>query len=179
MSVDPLVDETGQTYAYGADDPVNSDDPMGLASAGTVCGKYGPDSPQCKGAEQTTAQVTAGESADQVGANKPIIDIAGAVNDAVGNAVRAAANAIKTYGPVVYTIVSGALGCLAGAVFVGVAGTVVPIVGNGVGLVIGCVVGAAIAVVTGGPWTDNPDDYGITSAGASIPITCNEGASEP
>ena len=37
LSVDPLVDETGQPYAYTGDDPVNANDPMGLASGG-ICG---------------------------------------------------------------------------------------------------------------------------------------------
>jgi uncharacterized protein RhaS with RHS repeats len=30
VSVDPLVDETGQPYAYTGDDPVNGVDPNGL-----------------------------------------------------------------------------------------------------------------------------------------------------
>ena len=32
ISVDPLVDRTGQAYAYTGDDPVNKVDPMGLSS---------------------------------------------------------------------------------------------------------------------------------------------------
>jgi hypothetical protein len=32
LNVDPLVDETGQPYAYTGDDPVNGTDPLGLAS---------------------------------------------------------------------------------------------------------------------------------------------------
>ena len=30
ISVDPLVDQTGQTFSYAADDPVNESDPLGL-----------------------------------------------------------------------------------------------------------------------------------------------------
>ena len=37
LSVDPLVDVTGQPYAYTGDDPVNESDPSGLATLG-VCG---------------------------------------------------------------------------------------------------------------------------------------------
>lgn len=57
--------------------------PTLLASAGTVCGQYGPDSSQCKGAEQIQAQVASEESAGQAVANKPIIDVAGAVGSFV------------------------------------------------------------------------------------------------
>jgi len=32
LSVDPMVDETGQPYAYAGDDPVNASDPSGLAT---------------------------------------------------------------------------------------------------------------------------------------------------
>ena len=34
LSVDPLVDETGQPYAYAGDDPVNGSDPTGLITCG-------------------------------------------------------------------------------------------------------------------------------------------------
>jgi len=61
------------------DDPVNDGDPSGLISAGAICSEYGPHSSQCSGAEQVSAQVTRSENANQVGANKPIIDIAGPV----------------------------------------------------------------------------------------------------
>ena len=33
LTVDPLVDETGQPYAYTGDDPVNGTDPLGLCSS--------------------------------------------------------------------------------------------------------------------------------------------------
>ena len=37
MSVDPELAETGQPYAYAADDPVNATDPTGRLTAG-ICG---------------------------------------------------------------------------------------------------------------------------------------------
>jgi uncharacterized protein RhaS with RHS repeats len=42
LSVDPLVDETGQPYAYTGDDPVNAVDPNGLDCGifSVVCGAY-------------------------------------------------------------------------------------------------------------------------------------------
>ena len=33
LNVDPLVDETGEAYAYTGDDPVNETDPLGLAAS--------------------------------------------------------------------------------------------------------------------------------------------------
>jgi hypothetical protein len=38
LSVDPLVDETGQPYAYTGDDPVNAIDPLGLCWPSFACG---------------------------------------------------------------------------------------------------------------------------------------------
>jgi hypothetical protein len=38
VSVDPLVDETGQAYAYTGDDPANAADPSGLATVGICAG---------------------------------------------------------------------------------------------------------------------------------------------
>jgi RHS repeat-associated protein len=46
LSVDPLVDETGQPYAYTGDDPVNEVDPGGLA----------PQAPELSEAEQQAIQ---------------------------------------------------------------------------------------------------------------------------
>ena len=37
LTVDPLVDETGQAYAYAGNDPVNGTDPNGLDTVG-ICG---------------------------------------------------------------------------------------------------------------------------------------------
>ena len=34
LNVDPLVDETGQPYAYTGDDPVNAIDPLGMITCG-------------------------------------------------------------------------------------------------------------------------------------------------
>jgi len=34
LNVDPLVDETGQSYAYTGDDPVNAIDPLGMITCG-------------------------------------------------------------------------------------------------------------------------------------------------
>jgi len=77
--VDPLVDETGQPYAYTGDDPVNGVDPTGQISAGTICGEDGPKSAACQGAIQISAQVGKEVAANQVSGCVPIIDIAGAI----------------------------------------------------------------------------------------------------
>jgi RHS repeat-associated protein len=178
LNVDPLVDETGQPYAYTGDDPVNGTDPSGESgiSAGTICGEDGPNSAACKGAQELSNQVGQEVSTNQVGSNKPIIDVAGTLGDAASSAVGATANWVKAYGvQLAYNTLNAGLGCAAGAVVVGLAGTVVPVVGNGFGLAIGCVGGAVVAVLTGGPWTDNPDDYGLNPAGAATPTTpCRE-----
>jgi len=77
--VDPLVDETGQAYAYIGDDPVNGTDPMGAISAGQICGMDGLNSQACRGAIQISAQVGKEVAANQVSGCAPIIDIAGAI----------------------------------------------------------------------------------------------------
>ncbi|MCU1489438.1 MAG: type secretion protein Rhs, partial [Acidimicrobiaceae bacterium] len=38
LTVDPMVDQTGQAYAYTGDDPVNGVDPLGLSVWGTITG---------------------------------------------------------------------------------------------------------------------------------------------
>jgi hypothetical protein len=78
--VDPLVDETGQPYAYTGDDPVNQSDPTGQISAGTICGEDGPNSKACKGAIQISQQVGKEVAANQVSGCANIIDIAGAID---------------------------------------------------------------------------------------------------
>ena len=47
LSVDPLVDETGEPYSYTSGDPVNGIDPAGLGGGGTYCGRNG--EPKCPG----------------------------------------------------------------------------------------------------------------------------------
>lgn len=46
----PLVDETGQAYAYTGDDPVNVTDPSGLCSAQDVVLCLGPSQAEASGA---------------------------------------------------------------------------------------------------------------------------------
>jgi hypothetical protein len=65
------------------DDPVNASDPTGLISAGTICGEYGSQSSQCAGAQSVSEQVGQEVAANQIGSNKPIIDIAGNVGSFV------------------------------------------------------------------------------------------------
>lgn len=79
ISVDPLVDETGQPYAYTGDDPVNGTDPTGAISAGTICGMDGIKSAACKGALQIQTAVGKEVAANQISGCAPIIDIAGAI----------------------------------------------------------------------------------------------------
>ena len=43
LSRDPLVDVTGQPYAYAADDPLNATDPTGLHRDGAQGHGYGED----------------------------------------------------------------------------------------------------------------------------------------
>jgi RHS repeat-associated protein len=40
LSVDPMVDETGQPYAYTGDDPVNGSDPNGLCNSNPFSGSF-------------------------------------------------------------------------------------------------------------------------------------------
>ncbi len=80
LSVDPLVDETGQPYAYTGDNPVNESDPSGLY-APNACGQAGAQSAACGVVEQTQRQVAASEEANKVSGNAQIIDIAGAVGN--------------------------------------------------------------------------------------------------
>jgi hypothetical protein len=80
LSIDPLVDETGQPYAYTGDDPVNGVDPLGLIGQGNT---------------QLAKQVEAEDAAGDVGANKPIIDIAG---DVAGDLAGVAENPINFLG---------------------------------------------------------------------------------
>jgi uncharacterized protein RhaS with RHS repeats len=87
LNVDPMVDETGQPYAYTGDDPVNGTDPTGEISAGTICGEDGPKSAACKGAEQISAQVGREVAANQVSGCVPIIDM-GLLHDSVTGSVR-------------------------------------------------------------------------------------------
>ena len=67
--MDPLVDETGQPYAYTGDDPVNLTDPIGAISAGQICGMDGLNSPACKGAVAIVQRVGQEVAANQVGGN--------------------------------------------------------------------------------------------------------------
>jgi hypothetical protein len=74
--VDPLLDETGQPYAYTGDDPVNAVDPSGESgiSAGTICGEDGLNSTACKGAIQISQQVGKQVAANQVSGCVPVLD---------------------------------------------------------------------------------------------------------
>ena len=81
-SRDPAFAATDTAYTYAGDDPVNESDPTGLY-APNPCGQAGAQSAACGAVEQTQRQVAAGEEASQVGANKPIIDVAGAVGNFV------------------------------------------------------------------------------------------------
>jgi hypothetical protein len=68
LSVDPEVAKTGQPYAFTSDDPLNETDPLGLISAGTVCGQHGTSSRACKGAIKIQASVTKAECKNDPGA---------------------------------------------------------------------------------------------------------------
>ena len=59
LSIDPDVAETGQPYEFTGDDPLNSSDPLGLISAGTICGTHGSRSRACRGAKQVERKVAA------------------------------------------------------------------------------------------------------------------------
>ena len=83
--MDPLVDETGQPYAYTGDDPVNLIDPTGQISAGTICGADGARSAACRGAIQISAQVGKEVAANQVSGGACIIDLAGAIGSFVAS----------------------------------------------------------------------------------------------
>lgn len=82
LSVDPLVDVTGQPYAYTGGDPVNSSDQAGLSGNGVdlICSGGGTlpkgetRAQACAGTQQRAKQVTASEYANQGGPNRPIYD---------------------------------------------------------------------------------------------------------
>ncbi len=93
LSVDPLVGKTEQAYAYTADDPVNGTDPMGLY-APNPCGQAGAQSAACGAVEQTQRHVAANEQANQVGANKPIIDIGGPIGNLAANLLAGTSTAL-------------------------------------------------------------------------------------
>jgi uncharacterized protein RhaS with RHS repeats len=87
LSVDPLVDDTGQAYAYTGDDPVNEADPTGRsAPSNPACAGSGPigASPAelkqlCNAEQQNSQNVAAEELANQGTPRAHIIDIAGAI----------------------------------------------------------------------------------------------------
>jgi hypothetical protein len=82
---------------------VNGVDPTGLISAGTICGEYGSQSSQCAGAQSVSEQVGQEVAANQIGSNRPIIDIAGAV----GNFVSAHAGEIATAASLAALLIPG------------------------------------------------------------------------
>ena len=72
LSVDPLVETTGQAYSYVGDDPVNTSDPLGLSGnpEDVVCSGGGPGSKaqqkqECEAATANTKHVVAEEESDQ------------------------------------------------------------------------------------------------------------------
>jgi hypothetical protein len=69
LSVDPLVDETGEPYAYAADDPVDNTDPSGLRGAGRLT----PDE-ACQ-RSQDRSQCEAEVRAEENGGGIPCSDI--------------------------------------------------------------------------------------------------------
>jgi RHS repeat-associated protein len=81
LSVDPLVDETRQPYAYTGDDPVNDTDPIGAVSAGTICGMDGLNSQACRGAIQIQKTVGKEVAENQVSGGACIIDVAGNIGN--------------------------------------------------------------------------------------------------
>jgi RHS repeat-associated protein len=109
LNVDPLVDETGQAYAYTGDDPVNSTDPIGAISAGQICGMDGLKSQACTGAIQISAQVGKEVAANQVSGCSPIIDIAGTI----GSFVAQHKVAFEIGGGILLGVVSFGLGTVA------------------------------------------------------------------
>jgi hypothetical protein len=68
MSVDPMVETTGQPSGFTGDDPLNATDPLGLISAGTVCGQHGSKSNACEAAIKTSKKVTKAECRNDPGA---------------------------------------------------------------------------------------------------------------
>jgi hypothetical protein len=91
--VDPLVDATGQPYAYTGDDPVNEVDPSGESgiSAGTICGEDGPKSAACRGAIQISAEVGKEVADNQVSGCVPTIDLAGKIGSVLAGVRHAGA----------------------------------------------------------------------------------------
>jgi RHS repeat-associated protein len=87
LSVDPLVDATGQPYAYTGDDPANGTDPLGLSGdpEGVFCSGGGTAS-ECAGAAQIAKHVTETEMAndEEVGCI-PTINIWGSISHFVAS----------------------------------------------------------------------------------------------
>jgi hypothetical protein len=74
------VAETGQPYQFTGDDPLNSTDPLGLISRGTICGSHGSRSRACRGARIVERNVAAIHK--RVATGRPhahIIDVAGGI----------------------------------------------------------------------------------------------------
>jgi hypothetical protein len=175
LSVDPLVAETGQPYAFTGDDPVNETDPLGLVIPG------GPGCPK-KGCPSATPTLKSSypSSTDQA-VNDPIgaifhpvhpgfivnltpaqvaCDLSPSCQVAIYNAKikeAAAERAEEETDPtgsisflpilnVVSEVVTDVAGCVYGATWVGAAGTLLePGGGTVVGIVVGCGVGGYAA----------------------------------
>jgi RHS repeat-associated protein len=101
ISIDPAAAQTGQPYAFTGDDPLNGTDPLGLVSAGTICGQHGSRSRACRGAIKISKHVVSFELGNQASPNKHIIDIAGGVAHVahtVAHAINAAATHAQAFG---------------------------------------------------------------------------------
>src|SRR6202044_2612607 len=87
LSVDPLVDETGQPYAYTGDDPVNGTDPLGQCWPSWACGVENAGASLLSGAAEYVVPLAQGEFEQQFastfGPLEPIVD--GFENDLIPN----------------------------------------------------------------------------------------------
>jgi hypothetical protein len=111
ISVDPLVNETGQPYQYTGDNPVNSTDPLGLCSGFLGC--IGSGISTAAGAVGGAATATAGFVANHAGTVATVASLAALAIPGVD---------VIDLGVVAGISVNGALALTANAVAIGTGG---------------------------------------------------------